>query len=451
MTAQNKAGDSFENHLAHVTARQPDFGYWLAQLGELAYKPKVSHQEFRIFGAGLVLEAADEDQLLLWLQKTCEFLDIPFQVLDFSDNGESLERISQMPLTLGVSFLQTGDWLISANPDTEAANARTAVLEILKNDSSRALFVTYSRAYPDIAECYRHKGRFDRHMRWAEPKPEIAAADFINDTGHKHFGRELLAEPTRLGRLLCMDFRTSRRQGILGMALKRKHHETGKKIAWADVVQIAVNGTGKGALHAESGLQRHIAVHESGHAVACIHASKGQCLPEYVSLMPNRFSYGQVAEGIDWVYMRDRTQTLHDFLWRIKIYLAGRVAEELVFNASGVGVCSADEDLQSASEMAYQLVARNGFHSEYQDGVDLGRNLFVPDDDVSEAFKAVVVQEARQLLTRLYGEIKQTLTSDLPLLLALSDALLENKFLFREDVACVLEHFKDKRSYALCQ
>ena len=75
--------------------------------------------------------------------------------------------------------------------------------------------------------------------------------------------------------------------------------------------------------------------------------------------------------------------------------------------------------------MAYQLVAKNGFHSDYQDGVDLGRNLFVPDDDVSEAFKVTVVQEARQLLTRLYGEIKQTLTSELPLLMALSDALLE--------------------------
>ena len=443
-----------QKKIDHIQARQPDFGSWLKELGQLneAYQNnalKVS--DLKLFGAGLVIEEADEDLLLEWLESTCRAMKIDFQVLDLDVSPESIRRIEETRLKLTVTFLKTGDWLVERCSAEQDLQTRTSLIEILRKKGSLAIMVTYCRNYVDVAECLRYEGLLDRHLRWAEPSPEILASDFVRQTGAGIFDKGFKKDRLRLGRLLSMDYATQRRQGILKMALQRRRRELQRPIAWGDVIEMAINGTGKGQLATDQVDPHRVSVHEAGHAVLCIEASQGKHLPEFVSILPNRFSLGQVAEGVNWAYARCQSCTFEQSLWRIKTALAGRAAEELVFGPLGVATSSAFEDLQEASEISYRLVAKNGFHSRYAEGQDTGSKLFVVDDEAPAEVKASSIAESSKMLALLYEETKKVLVGRLPFLMAIADSLLESKILLERDIACLLQHFEDKRSYEPCQ
>ena len=438
----------------YIAARQPDFGAWIKELSELKgldSKGVLTKGELKLFGAGLVIEEPDEELLLLWLEETCKALKIDFQVLDLDSSPDSIARLEEASLKLSVSFLKTGDWLLERCSAEQDQQTRTSLIEILRKKGSMAVVVTYCRSYVDVAECLRFEGLFDRHLRWAEHCPEVLAADFMRHTGLGYFDKSLSKDRLRLGRLLSMDYQTRRRQGILKMALQRRSRELKRPMAWPDVIELAVNGTGKGQLATDQVDPHRVSVHEAGHAVMCVVASDGKHLPEFVSILPNRFSLGQVTEGIHWAYARCQSRTFEQSLWKIKICLAGRAAEEIVFGPLGVASSSAYEDLQEASEISYRLVAQNGFHSRYGQGEDTGANLFVVDDDAPAALKASSAEESVRLLSGLYEETRKVLVGKLPFLMAISDALLESKVLLESDMTCLLQHFEDRRSYEPCQ
>ena len=443
-----------QKKIDHIQARQPDFGAWLKELegvNDTYQDDKLGASDLKLFGAGLVIEEPDEDLLLDWLENTCRSMKINFQVLDLDAGPESIKRIEEAGLKLTVTFLKTGDWLVERCSAEQDRQTRTSLIEILRKRGSLAVVVTYCRSYVDVAECLRFEGLFDRHLRWAEPSPEILASDFVRQAGSGLFDKGFKKDRLRLGRLLSMDYATQRRQGILKMALQRRRRELKRPIAWGDVIEMAINGTGKGQLATDQVDPHRVSVHEAGHAVLCVEASQGKHLPEFVSILPNRFSLGQVAEGIHWAYARCQSCTFEQSLWRIKTALAGRAAEELVFGPLGVATSSAFEDLQEASEISYRLVSKNGFHSRYAEGLDTGANLFVVDDESPSDVKVSSIDESSKMLALLYEETKKVLVGRLPFLMAIADSLLESKILLESDIACLLQHFEDKRSYEPCQ
>jgi hypothetical protein len=308
--------------------------------------------------------------------------------------------------------------------------------------------VCYAKSYVDVAQSLRYEGLFDRHFRWAEHSPPLLAKDFIKETGSKLFCEKLKRDQMRLGRLLSLDFTTERRQGILRMALKRRAIEQNRKISWLDVIQTAVNGTGKGELSNDQINSYNVAVHEAGHVVMCIEATEAKNFPEFASIVPNRFSIGRVAEDINWAYLGSQSRTLNRSLWQIKIALSGRIAEEIVFGPLGVGSSSAYEDLQEASSISYQLMSEGGFHPTYPDGNDLGDSLYVVSDDAPAALRGGAAHNAQLLLAKMHKEATAILVDRLTLLMAIADGLLEQKLLVEEDLRCLYENFRDKRNFS---
>ena len=437
-----------EADLKHIRDRQPDFAQWLGELSDLASSQPVPYEKFKIFGAGLVIERADEDLLVRWLSQTCKRLEIPFEISDLAAGPEAIERLKAANLRLSVTFLKGGDWLLEQSQTEACEEIRTSLIEILRVKTSRSIMVCYSKSYVDVAQSLRYEGLFDRHFRWAEHPPELLARDFIGETGPKIFDERLKRDQIRLGRLLSMDFASERRQGILRMALRRRWNEQSRKITWLDVVQTAVNGTGKGELSGDQINPYNTAVHEAGHVVMCIEATEGKNFPEFASIVPNRFSIGRVAEDINWAYLGNQSRSLGRSLWQMRIALSGRIAEEVVFGPLGVGSSSAYEDLQEASSISYQLMSEGGFHPTYPDGLDLGESLYVVNDDAPSVVKSVAVTNARLLLAKMHKEATAILVDRLPLLTAVADALLEHKILIEEDLRCLYENFRDKRNFA---
>lgn len=433
----NNSSDVAQKKVKHLAARQPELGAWLAELTELhhAYcEGTLTNKDFRLFGAGLVIEKPDEQLLIDWLGEACKALKLNFEVLDVSASPDLLERLSQEKLKLSVKFLKSGDWLFERCTDESAYQTRTSLIEILKKKDSLSIFVTYSHWYSEVAECLRFEGLFDRYFRWAEHSVELLAKDFIRDVGKNYFERSLINDKLRLGRLLLMDYRTKRQQGLLKIGLQRKSRELGRPVDWKDVISMAINGTGKGHVSVDQINSRHVAVHEAGHAVMCIESSGGENLPEYVSILPNRYSIGQTFEGVNWGYKRTQFMTLKQCLGRIKNFLAGRAAEELIFGCSDVVTGLASEDLEEASRLSYQLIAKDGLPSRSDQGEDWRTNLLVVEDDAPDAQKAVAYADSARLISDLYDETKRILEKKRPLVIAISDALVESKVLFENDI-----------------
>lgn len=437
-----------ETELDHIRERQPNFSHWLEQLSDLASTQPVPYERFKIFGAGLVIERADEDLLVRWLSHTCRRLEMPFEISDLTAGPEALERLKSANLRLSVTFLKGGDWLLEQSQTDESVEVRTSLIEILRTKASRSIMVCYSKSYVDVAHSLRYEGLFDRHFRWADHTPEVLARDFIRETGMRFFDAKLKRDQLRLGRLLAMDFSSERRQGILRMSLKRRWHEQKRRITWLDIVETAVNGTGKGELSGDQINPYKVAVHEAGHVVMCIEAAEAKNFPEFVSIVPNRFSLGRVTEDINWAYLGGQSRSLGRSLWQMKIALSGRIAEEVVFGPLGVGSSSAYEDLQEASSISYQLMSEGGFHPAYPDGLDLGESLYVVSDESPASLRSGAATNAKQLLARMHKEATTILVDRLPLVTAVADALLEHKILTEEDLKCLFENFRDRRNFA---
>lgn len=437
----NRSSDVTQQKVKHMAARQPELGAWLNELSELNHiycEGTLTNEEFRLLGAGLVIEKPDEQLLIEWLGEACKALKLHFEVLDLSVSPDSLERLSQEKLKLSVKFLKSGDWLFERCTDQSAQHTRTSLIEILKRKDSLTIFVTYSHWYSEVAECLRFEGLFDRYFKWAEHSVELLAKDFIWDVGSNYFERSLKDDKLRLGRLLSMDYRTKRQQGLLKVGIQRKSRELGRPVNWQDVISMAINGTGKGHVSIDQIESRHVAVHEAGHAVMCFESSGGENLPEYVSILPNRYSVGQTYEGVNWAYKRTQFMTFKQCLGRIKNFLAGRAAEELIFGTSGVVSGFACEDLEEATRLSYQLIAKDGLPSRCVKDEDFGTNLLVVEDDAPDAQKALAYADSARLLSDLYEETKRVLDKNRSLLIAVSDALVESKVLFECDIRDLL-------------
>lgn len=95
-------------------------------------------------------------------------------------------------------------------------------------------------AYGDIAQEFRYRGKFDRHITWSNPEPDLYAVDFISMIGAQYLSNEIEGNKRRLGSLLCMEFPSLRRLGMLAIALQRKSHAMSRKIFWKDMIGIMV-------------------------------------------------------------------------------------------------------------------------------------------------------------------------------------------------------------------
>lgn len=95
-----------------------------------------------------------------------------------------------------------------------------------------------------------------------------------------------------------------------------------------------------------------IAYHESGHALAGI--LLGNVNIKKISIIPNKDSLGNISNLYkEESYLNTKTELLN----RIKFLLAGKVAEELIFNEHSTGVC---DDLEKSSEIALNMVCKYG-------------------------------------------------------------------------------------------
>ncbi len=128
---------------------------------------------------------------------------------------------------------------------------------------------------------------------------------------------------------------------------------------------------------------------------------------------------------------------------RIAILMGGRVAEEIIFDelTSGAG-----QDIVMATSTARKMVCEWGMstrlgplaYGKKDDQVFLGREIN-QSRDYSESTAIAIDEEVRRIVMTGYEKAQELLNDNLPILTAMSEALLERETLEASDVALLMK------------
>ncbi len=172
--------------------------------------------------------------------------------------------------------------------------------------------------------------------------------------------------------------------------------------------------------------KRVLAYHESGHALVSKLLRVGEVTK--VTIIPRGLALGYTLN----LPQEDRyLMSKQELLDEITVMLAGRAAEELIFDEVTTG---ASNDLERATELARRMVCEFGM-SERLGPVTLGRKAgpiflgrdIVEDRNYSEAIASQIDKEVRQIVEECYERAKNLLQTHRQVLDAIAQRLLEKE------------------------
>lgn len=334
-------------------------------------------------------------------------------------------------------YIPQGEW--SAAPtketplNTEILNFRKTLPAYLRRIPSEhpIVFITSGEAYSDLDESLRQVGSFDRRFLIPPLSLEAKGERFIDLVGRNICSASLISHPGKIGKLLTINFDDMRRQELIVLGMKRHFSKNSKKLEFDDLVFFSIHGSVETQQIKESNktLLKRIAVHEAGHALVAVIDSKGANIPEYITVIPFEDNAGLVCDSYAYYYGINGQQTYKSFRHKIRVQLAGRAAEEIIYGAENISAWGPRSDLVSATKEAKKLIAICGFSSNMESRDFNTENIAVIDNDASPAEDAYIVKKVRQFLSQEYAVVRELLECNKPMLLSIKSALLKNMVL----------------------
>jgi hypothetical protein len=436
---------SSTSHHQLLITRQPALARWYEQLQGVITDHQnpdnlFSESNWRLLGHGLVIEGEDKDAYLNFLNWVCTSLDVELLCVRSEEFADLKDHLSKQERPV-IVYIEPGEWFDGDEVSDDIVQLRRELHDLLDWIAQKPIVFTSTwPSYGAIADEFRCRDKFDRHITWASPQPIGYAQDFIEMVGPEYLSDDLIASPWRLGNLLCVEFPNFRRLGMLAITVQRKSQAHSRKVDWRDILEIAVHGTGDGTYGHPAIDLRQIAAHEAGHAVLAIIESGGEHMPDWVSILPGKDMIGVMVEDYTATYKAGGVLSFATVRSSIRISLAGRVAEELILGELNVGASCANDDLREATWKAVNLMSRNGFSPNYGAGSNQGDNMLVVYKNYVSADSDHFHDQARAFIKEQYQIVKKTLQNNVLLLRSIQEALLRDRLLLREDLVKLANH-----------
>lgn len=273
-----------------------------------------------------------------------------------------------------------------------------------------------------LDEALLRPGRFDRHIRINSPnynsRYEILKVHTKNKPLHKDVDLKLLARKTH---------------GFNGAHLANIANE-------AAIFAVRDNNNEITSYHFDKALERVIAgieqknsvliekekkivsYHEAGHAL--VSNIVNICPIQKISIVPRGEALGYVLQLPD----EDRyIYTKEELIGKIKILLAGKAAEEIIFNHLSTG---AKDDLKKVTDIADQMVCEYGMSK-------LG---FMTIDGNSKSFMSQQVQkEANQIVEHCYKDTLKLLKENINDLHIVANYLHDKETMTLEELQSLIQ------------
>jgi cell division protease FtsH len=297
-------------------------------------------------------------------------------------------------------------------------------------DSSTSVIVIGATNRPDVLDqALLRPGRFDRRV--AVQPPDRAGREAIL---HVHVRGVPLGPDVDLGRIAATT------PGMVGADLAnlvneaaltaaRRGHDAVLEADFTDALERIVLGAERQVMMSAED-RRRTAYHEGGHAVVGM-LTPGADPVRKVSIIPRGLALGVTFSAPD----ADRFNYQEpEILAKIKVALAGRVAEEIVFSTISTG---AESDIQQLTGLARQMVGRWGMSDAVGPVAVLPRDgsgpLLPGVAEVSPQTQKLIDDEVRRIVTEAHDEVVTLLMENRERLDRLATALLEHETLDEED------------------
>ena len=170
----------------------------------------------------------------------------------------------------------------------------------------------------------------------------------------------------------------------------------------------------------------NISAHEAGHAVVYM------VLFGLIPLQLQSKVASSYASGFTFPHQLHRTR--RSLLDMVKVYLAGGIAEELLFGYQEAST-GRENDRERATELAMDYVRRYGFDDEFQ-------ATYTIEDYPHRMNTTVTDMDVEKMMMRLVSETKELLGQYAHFLHALSNALADAGKLETQDVAAIAQEYQ---------
>ncbi|MHB1335881.1 MAG: ATP-dependent zinc metalloprotease FtsH [Candidatus Humimicrobiaceae bacterium] len=306
-------------------------------------------------------------------------------------------------------------------------------------DAESTVILIAATNRPDILDpALLRPGRFDRQIMVDRP-------DLV--------GREKILEVHGKGKPLDKDvgFKTIAKQtpGFTGADLANLFNEASllaarnnkKKISMFEIeaaIERVIAGPEKKTRVISEKEKRIIAYHESGHALLAYILPNTD--PVYkISIISRGRALGYtITLPEEDRFLKSKTEMLDN----IKMFLGGRVAEELIFNDITSG---AENDIDRATKLARQMVTDFGMSDKLGpvafkgegDEVFLGNQL-ISRPHYSDKVASVIDDEVHLIIENSFNEAKEILVKNNEILNELSETLIEKETLNKNEVIKIL-------------
>ncbi len=307
-------------------------------------------------------------------------------------------------------------------------------------DINEGVIVLAATNRPDILDpALLRPGRFDRQITVNFPdvkgREEILKVHTKGKPLAKDVDLKVLAR--RTPGFTGADLENLVNEGALLAA--RRGRKTISMVELEEAIDRVIAGTEKKSRVISDFEKKIVAYHEAGHALV------GYLLPHTdpvhkVSIIPRGRAggYTLMLPEEDRYYM-----TRSELLDRVSALLAGRVAEQVVFDEISTG---AQNDLERATSIVRQMIMEYGMSDELgpitlghkHDQVFLGRDLG-RERDFSEEIARAIDKEIRRTIDRCYHKSEELIMQHREKLDRLAEMLLEKETLDAAEIEALIE------------
>nr|WP_330408659.1 AAA family ATPase [Romboutsia weinsteinii] len=285
------------------------------------------------------------------------------------------------------------------------------------NKDSNIIIVGATNRLDLLDEALLRPGRFDRHIHISAPnyhtRYEILKVHTNNKPIDKSVNIETLAKKTH-------GFNGAHLSNIANEAAifaVRENSEVITSEHFDKALERVIAGLESKTSVLIEKEKRIVAYHEAGHALTS--NMLGICPIQKVSIIPRGQALGYVLQLPD----EDRyIYTKEELIGKIKILLAGKASEEIIFNHKSTG---AKDDLKKVTELANQMVCEYGMSN-------LG--FMTIDGNVKTFLSEQVQKEANDIVQTCYDETLELLRNNINDLHVVSNHLFENETLTHEEL-----------------
>ncbi len=301
-------------------------------------------------------------------------------------------------------------------------------------DNTKGIILIAATNRPDVLDpALLRPGRFDRQI--VVDRPDIRGREEILQI---HVREKPIADDVNLNVL------ARRTPGFAGAELANLTNEAailaarkGRKVILmsdfeASIDKVIAGSERKSRIISEKE-KTNTAVHEMGHALVAHYLPDTDPVHK-ITIIPRGMALGLTMQ----LPVEDRLSVSRTHLKnQICILLAGRVAEDLVFNEITSG---ASNDIERATKIARKMVCELGMSDEVgplhlaesNQPVFLGRD-FSTRNDISEETAKKIDEEIKKLIDWAFKEAKRILTENREILDRCSKALLERETINAEE------------------